>query len=481
MFAVGTQVKCRTFPYTEGVVIPASEAAGKNGNTGGSDPQTAAYIMSAKGIVYCYYNNELEAVVPAPVPCAEEPKFKVGDKLVSTEWELATQKTGYILVEEVNGTNYTCMFYLNGHRFWRESSVFRHTLLSRFSLHPAPWGVHRYKEGDKVQGTHWTQGDKNDGAYYVVLELLPEEEKYRLDYFTRRGRIMEVTQELTAMHVPFQPVPVEAPNTLTHPCDNYKEETIQGVAVTDTACCLYKEVKVEGHRFKVGDRVTQPGYTEAIWEVVDVLHKNEYYNLRFVSPKYASGFGRAVGELLAAGCLGMQWEAAPAPVRASAVAAPAPKHKYKVGDQLGFYSDNEPIWEVVQILPDDNWYRIRFISAARAAFCGRRVGETINSNISALVLFPPVVAPQPKETVMFAKKDSTPVATHTLQVTDSQHRVLRVLFGAAGAARCAAIGAWWIIKLSPILTGAAIALPQTRPSVLNGVAQVLQYFAGGPQ
>lgn len=83
-----------------------------------------------------------------------------------------------------------------------------------------------------------------------------------------------------------------------------------------------------------------------------------------------------------------------------------------------------------------------------------------------------VVPPVSKETSM-----GTSTSTSTLQVTPSQRQALRILFGGWTAARWSAWLLWQTVKFSPVLTGVAVALPQTRPAVLNFVAQMLQYMA----
>ena len=81
----------------------------------------------------------------------------------------------------------------------------------------------------------------------------------------------------------------------------------------------------------------------------------------------------------------------------------------------------------------------------------------------------------PTEEPMFTLKPG-PV-TRMVELTPSQHLALKIAGWGVNTIKYTGIGLWYLVKFSPVLTAAAVAIPQTRPSVLMAGSQLLAWFA----
>ena len=67
--------------------------------------------------------------------------------------------------------------------------------------------------------------------------------------------------------------------------------------------------------------------------------------------------------------------------------------------------------------------------------------------------------------------------TRVVELTPSQHLALKLAGWGVNTIKYTGIGLWYLVKFSPVLTAAAVAIPQTRPSVLMAGSQLLAWFA----
>ena len=66
---------------------------------------------------------------------------------------------------------------------------------------------------------------------------------------------------------------------------------------------------------------------------------------------------------------------------------------------------------------------------------------------------------------------------NSVLMTPSQALALKLAGWGVTTIKYTGIGLWYLIKFSPVLTAAAVAIPQTRPSVLMAGSQLLAWFA----
>ena len=66
---------------------------------------------------------------------------------------------------------------------------------------------------------------------------------------------------------------------------------------------------------------------------------------------------------------------------------------------------------------------------------------------------------------------------NSVLMTPSQALALKIAGWGVNTIKYTGIGLWYLVKFSPVLTAAAVAIPQTRPSVLMAGSQLLAWFA----